>query len=152
MIENNGWKIMIGLRWKCWQIKRFLLQISSQHQKFSEEVIFERKQRQNGTERQHVLQTKTDGNNGLLRLIQNTSFHIFISLMWLEFISLMCFHRHHCCRNVIFWNGFASPFLFKQRKREIVLLLLQLCLYNTQWVDTFVGSFILYWNDKSFLL
>ena len=103
--------------------------------------IFERKQR-NGKERQHVLQTKTDGNNGLLQSIQNTSFYFFLSLMCLEFISLMCFHRHHCCRNVIFWNGFASPFLFKQRKREIVLLLLQLCLHNTQRVDTFVGSFI----------
>ena len=35
--------------------------------------------------------------------------------------------------------------LFKQRKREIVLLLLQLCLHNTQWVDTFVGSFICFY-------
>ena len=112
--------------------------------------IFERKQR-NGKERQHVLQTKTDGNNGLLQSIQNTSFYFFLSLMWLEFISLMCFHHHHC-RNVHIWNRFASPILFGQRKRKKFVLLLQLYLHDTQWVDTFSCHCSCFRNAESFHL
>ena len=100
---------------------------------------FERKQR-NGKERQHVLQTKTDGNNGLLQSIQNTSFYFFLSLMWLEFISLMCFHHHHHhhpCRNVHILKPFCKAYFIWTKKKEIFVLLLQLCLRDTQWVDTF---------------
>ena len=106
---------MIGLRRKCWQIKRFLLQISSQHQQFSEKVFL--KENRDGKERQHVLRTKTDGNNGLLQSIQNTSFYFFLSLMWLEFISLMCFHHHHC-RNVHILKPFCKSYFIWTKKEE----------------------------------